>query len=138
MSRPASSLVAVLLFASLLGLMQWLAGASPWKLPLQTLAVFLAAFCLFRALPWARLARLVRPGSRFFAPVLFLILVSHFVEVLSGETRRVLMARTRTVLRRRGAGWFTSLGWATTALIERALVRAERFWAALALRGLGE
>jgi hypothetical protein len=73
-----------------------------------------------------------------FCAALFALFVRHFAWVLLAEARRALTARAISVPNRYGAGWFHSLVHAVSAIFTRSLVRAERFYAAQWLRGIGE
>lgn len=131
-------LAPVLLFAAVLFLMRWFSGRGLTALPFLTVAVFLAVVLLGRWIPWQSLGARVRPGSRLFSLVLFLHITRHFVSILGQETTRVLQARALCLRRRWGPGAFRSLAWALAGILGRSLVRAERFYAAQLLRGLGE
>jgi hypothetical protein len=131
-------LAPILLFAAVLFLMQWVSGRGLTALPFVTIAVFLVVALLGRLIPWQSLAARVRPGSQFFSLVLFLHITHHFVRILGQETVRVLQARRLCIRRRWGPGAFRSLAWALAGVFRRSMVRAERFYAAQMLRGLGE
>jgi hypothetical protein len=124
----------VLGFAGLLMLLQW---RVTW-LPLVTVAVFLASTAVFRMLPWRGAIFAVRPGSWLASALLFGLFVRHFAGILETESRRVLTARGLCVSRNWGPGGLRSLAFAVAALASRTLVRAERFYAAQRVRGLGE
>jgi hypothetical protein len=125
-------------FAAALAVFERLATGRWSALPAYTLAAFAVTVTLARLLPWRALARRIEPQSRLFPAVLFLLLIRHFAGVLGREALRVFQARSLCVTRRYGPGWFRSLTWTAVAVLERALVRAERFYAALALRGFAE
>lgn len=131
-------LLPLAIFAASVAALEWLAGTlDPW-LPLKTLAAFALGTILFAAIPWRLMSRRLAPGRWWYAPVLFLLLLRHFTEILSQEPVRVLRARSMVVSRRYGAGWLSSLGHALAALFRRAIDRAERFYAAQLVRGLAE
>lgn len=124
------------LFALLVAALQWPYGRLDPALPARTLAVFWFGASALRLLPWFRLADAVRPGSRLSVPVLFILFTRHFASILIGEARRLLCARRRSVCRAYGGWSFRSLASALAALFFRAMVRAERFYGALLLKGL--
>lgn len=136
--RSIRTLWPVLLFAGILVLMQWIGGTLTAKLPLRTVAVFLLVTSAVRLVPWMEMLGIARPASPLFTAVLFLLVLRHFVLILGQEARRLLTARSLAVPNRYGPGWFGSLKWAMAGLLRRSLARAERFYAAQALRGLGQ
>lgn len=133
--RVALRLWPVAMFAAALAGLQALSGSTDWRLAAGVLAAAAAAMLLSRLIPWTWLLGRVAPRSRWFPVVLFLWILRHFVAVLGEESRRLLIARRLAVPREYHAGWWRSLRWALTALFRRALVRAERFYAAQAFRG---
>jgi hypothetical protein len=136
--RRLLPLLPVLLFAATLALMQWVAGMPVTWLWLKTILVFLATTAVVRLLPWGRWIFRTRPGSAWFHAALFPLFVRHFAFVLATEARRALVARSLSVPNKYGAGSFRSLAHAVGALFSRSLARAERFYAAQVLRGIGE
>ena len=130
----ARGVAAILGFAGLLMLIEW---RVTW-LPVVTVAVFLVSTAAFQMAPWRSAIFAVRPGSRLYNAVLFGLFVRHFAAILETESRRVLTARRLCISRKWGPGWLRSLAFALAALITRSLVRAERFYAAQRVRGLGE
>lgn len=131
-------LLPVALFALSLALLEWLAHRRVPALPLHTVAVAALTVWITRRVRWAKLAARVPPRSRRFRAVLFLLFTAHFARVLDRESRRMLTARSLTIRRRLGPGAFTSLKWAVAGVFTRALLRAERFYAAQRMKGLGE
>lgn len=138
MKKRLISFVPILLFAGLLALMQWISGMSVTSLWWKTILICGAAAVLGRLLPWRRWAMTSRRGSALYAASLFAIIVGHFAGVLLQEGRRALTARSLGIGRRYGPGWFRSLVFAVNSLFVRAAVRAERFYAAQLVRGIGE
>ncbi len=129
----------ILMFAGLLPLLQWVGGrAVDWALPLRSAAIFFWLTSAVRLMPWTALLRRVRPRGALFRAVLFLFILRHFVTVLGAEARRVMTARRMAVPHEYGPGWFSSLRGAVTGIFRRAIVRAERFYAAQALREVAE
>ncbi len=135
--RAARLLLPVLVFAAFLVVLQAWGGRIDWWLPVRTIAVAAAVLVAVRLVPWAALLRRVGPGSRFYAAALYLWMLRHFTSILLAETRRVLLAQRLAAPRRWGRGWFASLASALAAVFARVLVRAERFYAAQLLRGIG-
>lgn len=129
----------ILMFAGLLPLLQWVGGrVVDWTLPLRSAAVFFWVASAARFLPWTELLRGIRPRGSLFRAVLFLFILRHFVLVLGAEARRAMTARRMAVPREYGPGWFSSLRGAVTGIFRRAMIRAERFYAAQALREAAE
>jgi hypothetical protein len=138
LKRWLLSLVPISLFAAALALLQWAAGMPVTWLWLQTIFVFLATTTVVRLLPWNRWLFQVRYGSWLFWLALFALFVRHFAGVLLAEGRRALTARALSVPNNYGVGSFSSLAHAVSALFTRSLTRAERFYAAQLVRGIGE
>jgi len=138
LTRRLLPLAPILLFAGMLALMQWVAGMPVTWLWLKTILVSLATMAVVRFLPWDRWLFRLRAGSFLFQMALFTLFVRHFAFVLAAEGRRALTARSLSVPHRYGPGWFRSLAWAVGAFFTRSIVRAERFYAAQWVRGIGE
>jgi hypothetical protein len=132
------SLAPISLSAAALALLQWAAGMPVTWLWLKTILVFLVTTAVVRLLPWNRWVFQVRQGTWLFWVALYALFVRHFAGVLLVEGRRALTARALSVPNRYGAGSFGSLAHAVSALFTRALTRAERFYAAQLVRGIGE
>jgi len=138
--RPASGLrrlVPVLVFAGFLAALEWLGGAARPRLALRTVAVVAFVVAAARLILWEELLTSWRPGSALFRIALFLLMVRHFARVLARESWRLLIAQTLAMPRRWRRLWWSSLVWALAALFRRALLRAERFYAAQLVRGIG-
>lgn len=138
LGRSLRATFPIVAFAAVLATMQWFADGQVSLLPLKALAAFLLSTAACRSLPWSEMVRAIRPSSRLSRIVLFGLFARHFTGILASESRRVLQARALRLTRRYGPGWFRSLGCAMAALLGRSLIRAERFYAAQLLRGLGE
>lgn len=130
--------VPVLLFAFAVLAAQWAGGAVDPAMPIRTVAVFLLTTAGFHVLPWTAMAGRISVRSRLYLPVLFLLFVRHFTEILLAEARRVLQARSFCIARSLGPGSFPSLAWALASLFRRGLDRAERFYAAQSIGGVAE
>jgi len=127
----------VLGFAATLALLQWISGMPVTWLWLQTLVVAAAAALVVRAVPWDRWLFRLRPNSFLYEVSLFVLFVRHFAWVYLHEARRRLTAwRVAAPLRFR-PGWYRSLSFALVAFFGRALIRSERFYASLLVRGAG-
>ena len=135
-AKSMRALLPVAVFIAVLSSLQWLYRGFDPEVAAKTLAVFWLATSAFRLLPWSRLVAAIRPGSRLAAPILYLLFMRHFALILSGESRRLLTARSRTVFRPYGRWSFRSLASAVGSLFLRAMNRAERFYAAQILKGL--
>jgi hypothetical protein len=132
------TLVPILIFAGVLALMQWIAGMPVTRLWLKTILVFLATTAVVRLVPWDRWIFRVRERTWLFWAALFALFVRHFARILFTEAQRTLTARRLSAPNRYGAGWFGSLAFALSAFFSRSLARAERFYAAQLVRGIGE
>lgn len=128
----------LLLFAGLLAAMEWFTRGAVSMLGVKTVAVFLLSTAAFRIAPWRGLALSRRTGSVSQRLALFALFTAHFAGIFEAEARRVLLARSLAAPRRSGPGWFRSLRGALVELFLRCAMRAERFYAAQWLRGLGE
>jgi len=135
MALPA---IPVALFAAVLALLEYAARREVSMLGLRTLAVFLLSTAAFHSLPGARWALRSPPKSARHRAALFSFFVAHFARILGTEIRRALVAHKLAAPRRGGPGWFGSLTHALAGVLVRSLVRAERFYAAQWLRGLGQ
>jgi len=138
LKRRLLPVIPILLFAATLALMQWIAGMPVTGLWLKTIAVFLVTTVVVRLLPWDRWIFQVRSETAFYWVALFALLVRHFAWVLLAEGRRAMVARALVVPNRYGAGSFRSLTFALSGFFARSFTRAERFYAAQVLRGVGE
>lgn len=134
----AVPMIPVVLFAVVLAALEWQGRGTPGWLPLRTLAVFLATTEAARGLSYAGWLVSCPVGSLRRRAALLAALVSHFSRILSEEVRRVMVAHSWAAPRRWRAGWFISFSGALASVLLRALSRAERFYAAQWLRGLGE
>jgi hypothetical protein len=138
LKRWLLSLVPISLFAAALAFLQWVAGMPVTWLWLHTVVVFVVTTTIVRVLPWNRWLFQVRQGTWVFWLSLYVLFVRHFAGVLLTEGRRALTARSLSVPNQYGPGSFRSLTCAVSGLFTRALGRAERFYAAQLVRGIGE
>jgi energy-coupling factor transporter transmembrane protein EcfT len=134
----AAGLIPIVLFAGTLAALEWAGRGRVSLLGVRALAVFLLSTAALAGLSGARLLPACRPGSLGQRAVMFGLFTAHFAWVLGEEARRLLIARRLAAPRRVGSGGFRSLEWALVGLFQRALTRAERFYAAQWLRGLGQ
>jgi hypothetical protein len=131
--------VPILAFAATLVGLQWIGGRGiDWGLPVRTIVVFVVVTCLVRALPWLKWLENRPPRGLLFRAALFLFLVRHFVLIFGAEARRAMLARRIAVPKEYASGWFSSLHCAVTGILNRSLIRAERFYVSQSLRGVGE
>jgi hypothetical protein len=91
-----------------------------------------------RAIPWAKLIAVTPPRTRRFQLALFVLFTMHFARTVSEEARRMMIARRISVPRTFGPGAFCSLQWAVAGVFRRSLTRAERFYGAQVMKGLGD
>ncbi|MCS6952877.1 MAG: hypothetical protein RMK57_07745 [Bryobacterales bacterium] len=124
-------------FLLLLAVLQWLARKPDPALLLKACGVLLLATSAARVFPWQAVTARLVPASRLFRPALFLLFLRHFMLTLAHETLRTLRARSMSAPHLLRPGGFGSLVWASVAIFRRALERAERFYAAQVLNGLG-
>lgn len=134
---PAAVWMSVSLAATL-WVLQLVNGTAEVRLPLTAACVALVLPLGFRYLPWVRFGWQTVEARRGLALILFVLFTRHFAAVLLDETRRAYVARRMTAPRGFGAGTFRSLVWATHRVFQRALDRAERFYAARLLDGFSE
>ncbi len=134
--KSMRALLPITIFVAVLSLIQWLYHEFHYEVVAKTLAVFWLTASAFRFMPWNRFGDGIRPGSRLTAPILYLLFIRHFALILSGESKRLLTARSRTVFKPCGRWSFRSLISALGSLFLRAMNRAERFYAAQMLKGL--
>jgi hypothetical protein len=135
--RSFPGLVPVGVFALVLAGLQWIARMPVTLLALKAVVVFLFSTSAFRLFPWADLTSALGSRGRLRTPVLFVLFTRHFAEILLVEATRVFRARSLCVRRPFGRGSFSSLVWVLISLFGRSISRAERFYAAQLLRGLG-
>ncbi len=129
--------IPLIAFAALLALAQAWTGSADWRLPVRTLAVAAAVVLAGRLLPWKAWLRRIPPASPLFAGALYIWMLRHFAAIFMREARRVLIARRLAAPRAYRTGWFSSLANALVSLLLRIFIRAERFYAAQLLRGIG-
>lgn len=135
-SKSMRAMLPIAVFVVALSFIQWLNHAFNPEVAAKTLAVFWLTASAFRLIPWNQFGGAIRPGSWPATPMLYLLFIRHFAHILSGESRRILTARSRTVFRQFGRWTFRSLVSALGSLFLRAMNRAERFYAAQMLKGL--
>jgi energy-coupling factor transporter transmembrane protein EcfT len=124
----------LLLFAAAVAALDYAADGRVSTLALRTIGCGLLAAVAFHAAPWRRWFRRLKPGQGAYRVGLFLVFVWHFTKIFEQEAQRLYAARKLAVHRETGPGGFRSLAHATASLFLRALTRAERFHAGLALR----
>jgi len=127
----------VALFALVITLLQLLWHQLDLTIAAKTLAVFWFSATAFRLVPWPSLAGAIHPGSRLSALALYLLFIRHFAFILTSESRRLFNARSYSVVKPHGRWAFRSLAAALVTLFLRAMIRAERFYAAQLLKGPG-
>jgi hypothetical protein len=136
--RRLLSLAPVASFALVLAGFELLARGRPSMLALRAMAVcWLAQTCVEGIAP-SRWVLSSSPRSLAFRLGLFAAFTEHFAHLFGSATARALLAWRLAAPRAWRSGWFHSLAHALARIVERSLVRAERFYAAQWLRGLGE
>lgn len=131
------SAVPIVVFAGGLALLEIVTQGRVSRAPVRALAVFSLLTAASRVWPWPDLLGRIRPGGLLWAPALFALVTRHFVEILQTETVRVVRAWSWRAPHRFGPLAFRSLSLALVAIFTRCWIRAERFYAAQRLRGLG-
>lgn len=126
----------LLLFAAALAALEGIAARRPPWIAARMLAIAAVGLIAFRLIPWIPVARscLRRPALR--PAVLYLLFMAHFLRILLGEALSLYLAWRLAAPRRWRASWWRALVHATASLFPRVLRRAERFYAALLVRGL--
>jgi hypothetical protein len=123
------------LFAAILAVLQIAGRGRADATAVRALTVFFFVAGAARLVAWAKLARRWGPERRGWTAVLYLLVLRHFTKVLFEEAMSVLRARRMSAPKLWGRGGFASLGRACAALLLRAVIRAERFHAALLVGG---
>jgi hypothetical protein len=129
---PMSATMAATLFV-----LQRVNGVQDIGFVLKSACLILVLPLAFGYFPWLWLGRRALGGVGLRA-VLFLVFTRHFALILLAETRQAYIAWRTSTPRTFGPGAFRSLAWATARIFERALARAERFYAARVLEGFPE
>ncbi len=137
MKLPASW-IGILIFAAVLAAAESVLFRRPPLLAARMILAAAAGLLLFRAVPWARAARwsIRRSGLRNIT--FFFLFLTHFLRIFLEETLSLFRAWRLAAPRRWRAGWLRSLLHATASLFPRTLRRAERFYAALLVKGLAQ
>lgn len=135
MKLPAAW-IGILIFAAFLAAAESVLLRRPPLLAARMILAAAAGLLLFHAVPWARLARwsIRRPGLRNIA--LYFLFLTHFLRIFLEEIFSLFRAWRLAAPRRWRASWWRSLLHATASLFPRTLHRAERFYAALLVKGL--
>lgn len=137
MKLPAAW-IGLLIFAAVLAAAESILSRRPPLLAARMILAAVAGLLLFRAVPWTHLARwsIRRAGLRDIT--LYCLFLSHFLRIFLEETLVLFRAWRLAAPRRRRASWWRSLLHATASLFPRTLRRAERFYAALLVKGLAQ
>lgn len=138
LKRSVRWLEPILLFCAVIALLEWIDHRTVTELPLKALIGYLGVSRAFRLIPWVGLLRLAQPQSRLAAPVLFLLFVRHFILILRDEAMSSLTAYRLAVPHSFRYDGVYALAYSLDSFFRRCLFRAERFYAALLLRGLAE
>lgn len=138
LKRSVRWLEPVLLFCAVIALLEWIDHRTVTELPLKSLVGYLGVARAFQLIPWVDLLRLAQPQSRLAAPVLFLLFVRHFILILRDEAMSSLTAYRLAVPHSFRYDGVRALAYSLDSFFRRCLFRAERFYAALLLRGLAE
>lgn len=137
MKLPAAW-IGLLIFAAVLATAESALFRRPPLLAARMIVAAAVGLLLFRAVPWARLARwsIRRPGLRNLT--FYFLFLTHFLRIFLEEILSLFRAWRLAAPRRWRASWCRSLMLATTSLFPRTLRRAERFYAALLIKGLAQ
>lgn len=131
------SVVPILAFAALLAVIQQLSAGRVSLVPARTIVVFLLLSSATRLAAPALELTGVRPQSALWRLVLFALITRHFAAILRVETARAVRAWSLCAPRRFDPMAWRSLSWALVTIVLRCWRRAECFYAAQRLRGLG-
>jgi hypothetical protein len=134
-AKSMRALIPVTVFVALISALQWFHQGIHFEIAVKILVVYWLTASAFRLIPWKSFGNILRPGSPFAVPTLYLLFMRHFALILAGESKRLLTARSRSVFRSCGRWSFRSLIAALGSLFLRAMNRAERFYAAQLLKG---
>lgn len=129
-------LTSVALFAGTLAALEWIGRGAVSLLPVRAVAVFLASRAALRGLQAVGWLAACPARSYRWRALLACLFTAHFVDIFGEQTRRALIAQRLAAPRRLAPGWWRSLTYALSNIFAAALSRAERFYAALWLRGL--
>jgi len=136
--RLPAAWLGILLFAAVLALAEFLFSRRPPLLAARMILAAAAGILLFRILPWQRIARWSLERRALRNPALYFLFLSHFIRIFLEEVVSLFHAWRLAAPRRWRAGWWRSLLHASASLFPRTLRRAERFYAALLLKGFAQ
>jgi energy-coupling factor transporter transmembrane protein EcfT len=126
----------LLIFAAAVAAVEWFALRRPPWIAARMLAVAAAGLAASRLVPWTRAARWGL-GRKFLRPIaLYFLVLGHFLRIFREEIQSLFSAWKLAAGRRRGAAAWRSLACATASLFPRVLRRAERFYAAMLVKGM--
>lgn len=128
----------ILLVAAVLAAAEFLISRRPPLLAARMILAAAAGILLFRTLPWPRIARWSLERRALRNPALYFLFVAHFIRIFLEEILSLFHAWRLAAPRRWRAGWQRSLLHASASLFPRTLRRAERFYAALLLKGFAQ
>jgi hypothetical protein len=136
--RLPAAWAGIVVFGAVLAAVEILVLRRAPFIALRMLAVAAAGLLLFRLAAWARLAEwgLARPPAR--KTVLYFLFLAHFSRIFLEEILSLYHAWKLAAPNRWNRSWGRSLACATASLFPRTLRRAERFYAALLLKGMAQ
>lgn len=136
--RLPAAWTGIAIFAAVLAAAEMLAARRPPGLAARMLLAAAAGLLLFRIVPWRRAAAWALTRPRWRAAALYFVFLAHFVRIFREEIVSLFHAWRLAYPRRWRRGWWSALGHATASLFPRTLRRAERFFAALLVKGLAQ
>jgi len=128
----------LLVFAAVLAAVEFFAAHRPPLLAMRMILAAAAGLLLFRAVPWKRLAGWCLQRRGFRNPALYFLFLHHFLRIFLEECTGLFRAWRLAAPRQWRAGWWRSVHYATASLFPRVIRRAERFYAALLVKGLAQ
>jgi hypothetical protein len=136
--RLPAAWIGLLVFAAVLAAVELFAAHRPPLLAIRMILAAAAGLIVFRAIPWRRVAgwSLQRRGFRNLT--LYFLFLSHFLRIFLEECFALFRAWRLAAPRKWRAGWWRSIHCATASIFPRVLCRAERFYAALLVKGLAQ
>lgn len=136
--RLPAAWIGILIFAAVLAAAEFLLHRRPPLLAARMMLVAACGILLFRALPWPRIARWALRQHALRNAAFYFLFLSHFLRIFMEEIISLFHAWRLAAPRRWRAVWWRSLLHASASLFPRTLRRAERFYAALLVKGLAQ
>lgn len=136
--RLPAAWIGIFLFAAVLAVIEFFAAHRPPLLAMRMVLAAAAGLIVFRAIPWRRMAGWSIQRRGFRNLTLYFLFLSHFLRIFLEECFALFRAWRLAAPRKWRAGWWRSIHYATASLFPRVLRRAERFYAAMLVKGLAQ